>query len=158
MTYYTYHEDPDTVDGSKVFVFATSLKGDMKLGYGPIAVKRHGAQIGRPMGYNVLGGVGRSFAIPFKDKDGYDLSTTSILVNIDEFIRHTVNVPYETYHITDVTKVIPRVQPKVIMRLFIGCHSNCIFPSSWRETIEPPTALIEEPIENRTDIILKTNY
>lgn len=156
MTYYTYHDDPDEVDGSRVFVFATSLKGDMKLGYGPIALKKHGAQRNKPMGYNVLGGVGRSFAIPFKDASGFDLSTKSILVNIDEFIKHTVNVPYDTYHITDVTKVVHRVQPKVIMKLFVGCHKNCIFPASWRETIEPPTALIEEQLELKTGDLLKT--
>lgn len=58
------------------------------------------------MGYNVFGGVGCSFVIFFKDKDGFDLSMQSILVNIDEFIRYIVNVFYEIYYIIDVIKII----------------------------------------------------
>lgn len=154
MTFYTYHDDPQEVDPTRVLVFGTSLKGDMKLGFGPIAVKKHGAQKGKTMGYNTLGGIGHSFAIPYKDALGYDIRTMEILKAVDDFITYSVNTRYNTYHITDMSKLCPRIQPGIIPYLFKGCFSNCIFPQSWEEFIEPEPKLIEDQLElDRTLVI-----
>lgn len=139
MSYYTYHDNPDNIPQGNVLVFATSLKGDMRLGYGPLATRHHGAQKGKPMGFSTSeNGIGKSFGIPFKDADGYDMRTLDILRNVDEFLNYTTNTKHITYHITDVAKVIPRIQPKQIAYLFKGAHSNCIFPRNWQEWMDVP--------------------
>lgn len=155
MTFYTYHTDPEEPPTDQCLVFATSLKGDLKLGFGPLARQRKIARLNRPMGYNIVTGRGSSFGIPVKNKENFDLRTLDILTNIDEFVRYSANSPFVTFHITDFTKVLPRIQKGVIIRLFTGCHRNCIFPESWISVIEPPTKLIEEKLELQTGIDLK---
>lgn len=138
--HYTYHDNPTSgLDPSRVIVFATSMKGDMRMGFGPIAVKHHGAQKGKPMGFSSIFGVGKSFAIPFEDKDGYDIRTQDILRNVDMFLDFSIKTGYEIFHITDMSAIIPRVQPAVIARLFVGAHKNCIFPQTWSQWLEVPT-------------------
>lgn len=138
--HYTYHDNPKTdLDVNNVIVFATSLKADLKKGFGPIALKKHGAQKGKPMGFSAVAGVGKSFGIPFEDKDGFDLRTQDILRSVDMFLEFSIKTGYELFHITDVTEFIPRVQPEVIARLFVGAHKNCIFPITWSQWLEVPT-------------------
>lgn len=137
--HYTYHDNPATgLDASHVIVFASSLKGDLRLGFGPLVGKLHGAQKGKPMGYSSIAGQGKSFGIPFKDKDGFDLRSLDILRNVDQFLEFSMQRGYETFHITDVTTIIPRVQPAAIVRFFVGAHRNCIFPKTWSQWLEVP--------------------
>lgn len=136
---YTYHdEDYGNVNPEYVFVYGTSDLGDLRLGLGNIARTKHGAPYGRPIGYvNNVGG-GKSFGIPLKDKDNYDIRTNDILRNVDTFLSFSVQAPFETFYITDITKLMPRISPEVLMYMFKGAHTNCIFPSSWSKVMEPP--------------------
>lgn len=136
---YTYHkEEYENVNPDYVFVFGTSLRGDLLLGLGNIARTKHGAQRSRPMGYSNSVGKGKTFAIPLKDESNYDLRTIDILRNIDTFLEYSVRSPYETFFITDITKLMPRIAPGVLIYMFKGSHTNCIFPESWSSIIEPP--------------------
>lgn len=158
MPYYTYHDNPQEIDTSHVLVFGTSLKGDLKLGYGPIAYAKHGAQKNKPMGFNSRGGSGSSFGIPLKTEEGFDLRTNTILLNIDDFITFSSKSKQLKFHITNMDILCPRLQKGIIPYLFKGCHNNCIFPKEWEQFIEPEPNLIEEKLELKTGDLLHWIY
>jgi hypothetical protein len=137
MTQYVYHNNPEHGNLTHVFVYASEFNGLLKTGYGPAARKYHAAPFNKPMGYSVNGSL-KSFAVVVKDSKGLHYRTMDILRNVDMFLEYAIKAKNETFHITNFAYFLPRISAGVVARMFVGAHTNCIFPTEWQQFLEPP--------------------
>lgn len=139
MTVYTYHTSDTENVGNSIFVFAAAKINFRTFGHTDFACRNYGAQLSRVQGYSrsekTLKG---SYSIHVADENKFALRTIDILRNVDQFLEYARVDKGNKFHITDLTKQVTRAHPAIVARLFVGAHTNCIFPESWKEWIEPP--------------------
>lgn len=116
-----------------VFVFGSNLAGLHKLGAADVAYKLFEATM-----FNGAGYMGRSYAIPTKDRFIRTLNRRDIQKYINGFIEFTHSHPELNFWVTAVGCGLAKYHDRDIAPLFKGCNTNCSFPINWRKYMEPP--------------------
>jgi hypothetical protein len=126
-----YHQDGTIpIDGS-VFVFGSNLAGLHGRGAALIAKDLYHAQFGVGIGF-----VGRSYAIPVKDRFVRKLNVKSIIPYVNHFIAFTHDNPEMRFFVTRVGCGYAGYKNWEIAPLFRKANTNCSFPHLWKPFVK----------------------
>jgi hypothetical protein len=136
---YTYQKDgykPTT----EIFVFGSNLSGIHGAGAAKEARYRYGAIWGRGTGI-----MGRSYAIPTKDRSIDTLPLLKIKPWIDEFIKFATDNPTMKFYVSRIGCGYAGYDDYDIAPLFRSAPTNCSFAENWKEYLEPTWIDMERP-------------
>lgn len=109
-----------------IFVFGSNEAGIHGAGAARFAVERHGAVMGRGVGFQ-----GNSYGIPTKDHQIQTLPLPSIAGYVRQFLREAAVCLDTTFHVTQIGCGLAGLEPKDIAPMFHDAPSNCQFSSAW---------------------------
>lgn len=125
--YHVNYDIPSSLSEA-IFVFGSNLAGLHSRSSPLIARTLFGAEQGTPMGY-----MGRSYAIPVRDRFINLLSIREIQKYVAQFAEFTHNRPDLYFWVTAVGCGHRKYKHHEIARLFIDCNpKNCTFPVQWK--------------------------
>ncbi len=130
---YTYHKNgtiPYPTAGW-VFVFGSNLAGLHRLGAAKLAAEMFGAEM-----YLGAGIMGRSYAIPTKNRFIQTLTISEIKKFVNQFIDYTNSHPEINFWVTAVGCGLAKYKHYQIAPLFVGAGTNCSFPVEWRPFLQ----------------------
>jgi hypothetical protein len=124
---FLFHEDGSLPLGpsQQIFVFGSNLAGRHGAGAAKVALK-YGARYGRG-----LGPVGRTYAIPTKDRYLTSLPLVTIEQHIKYFVQFTIDRPRYSWFVTRVGCGLAGYRDHQIAPLFRQAI-NCSFAAQWR--------------------------
>lgn len=128
---YTPERITDLKD-NEVFTFGSNEAGIHGAGAARLAMDKFGAKYGK--GYGLMG---KSFAIPTKDKNIETLALSKISMYIDSFVLFAKDHPELTFYVTKIGCGLAGYSEKDIAPLFHPTNSlpnNIILPKEFYET------------------------
>jgi hypothetical protein len=126
-----FHKDGTLPQNGEVFVFGSNLAGIHGAGAAKIAHQKFGAIYGAGMGL-----MGRSWAIPTKDKLLNTLSLSDIERHIHIFVNDAPKFfPEHNWFVTRVGCGLAGYKDEQIAPMFRGAK-NCSFAEEWRPYLE----------------------
>lgn len=139
MNIYTFHTSDTEGVGNRILVFAAAKIEYRTFGLTEFACREYGAQLSRVQGYSRNERTMKSsYSIQVANEKKFALRTIDILRNIDQFLEYARVDKASQFHITDFSKQMPRVHPGIVARMFVGAHTNCIFPETWKVWLDTP--------------------
>ena len=130
-----FHLDMTLPLNGEIFVFGSNEAGYHGGGAARIAYKIYGAKCGMGTGL-----VGQTYAIPTKDSAINSLPLDVIKLNINKFIKFTLNNPDLSFFVTGVGTGLAGYSAEEIAPLFTGAI-NCSFPNNWKGYLGDSDAL-----------------
>ena len=118
----------------EIMVFGSNEAGIHGAGAAKFAMRHFGAEYGKGIGH-----VGRSYAIPTKDKRIRTLSIGMIAGYVNDFIKYAKQHPELTFQVTQIGCGLAGYEASEIAPLFKDAPSNCYFDMKWRPWL-PETA------------------
>ena len=118
----------------EIMVFGSNEAGIHGAGAAKFAQRHFGAVYGKGIGH-----VGRSYAIPTKDRNIRTLSIGMIAGYVNDFIRYAQQHPELTFQVTQIGCGLAGYEARDIAPLFKDAPSNCYFDMKWRPWL-PETA------------------
>jgi hypothetical protein len=109
-----------------IFVFGSNLAGRHGAGAALVARELYGAQPGSGEGL-----IGRSFAIPTKDRDLKTLSLKDIEVGVEMFKAVARNKLSLNFLVTRIGCGLAGYKDEQIAPMFKGSPENCFFSAKW---------------------------
>ena len=114
-----------------IFVFGSNLSGYHGAGAAKFAMRHFGAVYGKGIGH-----VGRSYAIPTKDKRIRTLSIGMIAGYVNDFIKYAKQHPELTFQVTQIGCGLAGYTAKDIAPLFKDAPENCLFDEAWKPYLD----------------------
>lgn len=116
-------------DKHRIFVFGSNLAGIHGKGAALHAKIHYGAVYGKGLGH-----VGKSYAIPTKDRNIQTLPLATITRNIDEFLIYSMSNPRLHFNVTQIGCGLAGYKPEQIAPLFNippSASQNLWFDPEW---------------------------
>jgi hypothetical protein len=126
-----FHRDGTLPQNGEIWVFGSNLAGIHGAGAARVAREQFGAPMGAGMGL-----MGKSYAIPTKDKHIETLEIDEISFHIDYFIEFTHLYPDMKFFVTRVGCGLAGFTDSQIAYMFSQANDNCSFAEEWREYLE----------------------
>lgn len=111
---------------TEVFVFGSNLAGRHGKGAALTALRRHGAEYGKAIGFQ-----GRSYAIPTKDHRFKVLPLYEIDVHVEGFYRFAWRHKSLDFMVTQIGCGLAAYSPEQIAPLFDNMPSNVYLPADF---------------------------
>jgi hypothetical protein len=130
-----------TLGDHEIFVFGSNRGGRHSKGAALIAFRKFGARMGQADGL-----MGRSYAIPTKDRNLRTLPLVAIASGVAKFLRFAEKNPQHRFLVTQIGCGLAGYQPKDIAPLFFA-HSipvNVALPQAFLD-LAPPRQSSERP-------------
>lgn len=127
------HKDGSLPDDNQIFVFGSNLSGRHGKGAAKLAKDKFGAIYGQGVGL-----MGRSYAIPTKNKLLKSLSLKEIKQFVDQFIIYAKLNQDKEFFITSVGCGLAGYTSSDIAPFFkpLSKNKNCSFPENWKKYLE----------------------
>lgn len=110
----------------QIFVFGSNLAGRHGAGAAREAVRNHGAVMGVGIGH-----VGKSYAIPTKDRDIKTLPLNHIELYVKDFLDYAEINPGLEFNVTRIGCGLAGYQDADIAPFFKNAPKNCNLPLGW---------------------------
>ena len=94
-------------------------------------MRHFGAEYGKGIGH-----VGRSYAIPTKDKRIRTLSIGMIAGYVNDFIKYAKQHPELTFQVTQIGCGLAGYEARDIAPLFQYAPENCLFDEAWKPYLD----------------------
>lgn len=122
-----------SLPAGRIFVFGSNLAGRHGRGAALDAVKFFGAIPGEGVGPH-----GKSYAIPTKDRNLRRLPVSVIWQYVQQFLRHAMLHPNNTFYLTPIGCGLAGYRPADIAPMFRSSPPNVILPEEFIQHLDEP--------------------